>query len=753
MRRAAPTAYPGGVDAARWELLKDLFAAAEALPAGERAAFVDTRCGDDAELRAELLSLLGEVDAPVAGALDEDAAAFFSGPLAPEAGGGLVGATAGPFRLTQHLASGGMGEVYLGERAGDFHQRVAVKVIRPGFDTGSLLRRFLGERQALAGLEHPNIARLVDGGRLETGSPWLALEYIEGQPLTRWAEQQDLGVEARLRLFLEVCAGVDYAHRRLVVHRDLKPANILVTADGTPKLLDFGIAKILDPELLPEGEQLTVAPLQAMTPEFASPEQVRGEAVTTASDVYSLGVILYRLLTGEQPYDFPTRAMRDIEAVVCDATPPPPSRRAELGRWGGDLDAIVGMAMRKEPERRYSGVAALAEDLQRCLDGLPVRARPDSLGYRAAKFVRRNRAWVAAGALAAGAAVAGLVGVLWQAEIARQEGVTSTRVGQALVGLFREGDPWASEPGDTPVRVFLERNGAQVLAGLEDDPRVQGELFAVLGEVFTRLEIQEEAERLLEEAAGRPLDDEARGEVLHWQGILLRRRGELGAAEATHREELALGLERAGEDSLAVVHALNALGNVLVMAGGERWAEAEEVWTRARSIRERLYGAASAEVAESVGNLAFLDYRRGLAAQAEGDEEVAEAAFARALASFEASIAAYRAAHPGGHPDLATALNNLGMVLLQRGEDGARERIQEALELRLALLGEDHPHVAVSWNNLGQADWVAGDVAGAAEHFARALAVAEPRLAADDAQLVQYRENLAAAREALAAED
>ncbi|MBC8328438.1 MAG: serine/threonine protein kinase [Planctomycetes bacterium] len=730
----------------RWERVKELFAEAEALPAEERGAFVAAASGEDDELREELLSLLDAHRGVAVRALDADAAAYFSGPLEPGAEGSLVGERAGPFQLERHLASGGMGEVYLGQRVDDFEQTVAVKVIRPGFDTGSLLQRFLSERQTLAGLEHRNIAKLVDGGRLANGSPWLAMEYIDGHPLTRWTEERDLDTAGRVRLFLQVCAGVDYAHRRLVVHRDLKPANVLVTADGTPKLLDFGIAKILDPEASAAGPELTVAPLLAMTPEYASPEQVRGETVTTASDVYSLGVMLYRLITGVQPYEFPTRAIRDIERTVCDDEPAPPSRVGELGRWAADLDAIVLMALRKEPERRYPSVGAFADDLSRCLDGLPVLARPASWRYRTGKFARRHRAGVAAAALVSAAAVAGLAGILWQAGIARGEAETSGRVAEAMISLFQEGDPWESDPGDTPVRVFLERNGAQALAGLEDDPRVQAELSAVLGEVYTRLEINDGARQLLEQALGRGVKPETEAEVLHWLGIVSRRQGDLAGAERLHRQELALSQRVRGRESREVVHALNALGTVFAKSPEGRWEEAESVWSEAMEIRERLFGPASAEVAESVGNLAFLRFSRGVAGREAGEEGAAQAHFDQAVQLFERAIAAYAAAYPAGHPDLATALNNLGMVKLRLdAADEARPLIQAALEMRLELLGEDHPHVAISWNNLGLILYQEGDFAGAAKAFGQALAIAEPRLGGSAAEVSQYRDNLAAA--------
>jgi serine/threonine protein kinase/tetratricopeptide (TPR) repeat protein len=406
----------------RFERLEGLFHQALPLDPDARAALLARECGDDAALRAEVERLIGA---------HERAAGFIQAPAAMlrgvGAGDGLMdGRRIGAFRVVRELGRGGMGAVYLAERAdGGFAQRVAIKLIKRGMDTDHVLARFRAERQILASLDHPNIARLLDGGSTPDGLPYLVMEYIDGQPIDAFADARVLPVADRIRLFLQVCDAVAYAHGQGVVHRDIKPLNILVTAAGVPKLLDFGIAKVLHDAA---GEVTsTVTGLRLLTPDYASPEQVEGRHATAASDVYSLGVVLYELLTGRSPYRLPSRAPQDLAAAVCTAEPERPSaavtRAPENGEQArprrrdsldhpalpgavtarqlnrllrGDLDTIILAALRKDPARRYGSVAAFAADLRRHLEGRPVIARSDGLLYRAGKFARRNRVGVAA---------------------------------------------------------------------------------------------------------------------------------------------------------------------------------------------------------------------------------------------------------------------------------------------------------------------------------------------------------------------
>src|SRR5262245_4976818 len=413
----------------RWEQIQSLYYAAREGDLGLRAALLDEACAGDESLRLEVESLL---------ASDEQAGDFLNTPamkiateeIAEERARSLVGRQLGHYRLLSQLGAGGMGEVYLAARADDqYRKQVAIKLVKRGMDTDNILRRFRQERQILAALDHPNIARLLDGGVSEDGLPYFVMEYITGAPITEYCDSHQLSTEARLKLFRQVCAAVHYAHQNLVVHRDLKPGNILVTEEGAPRLLDFGIAKVFNPELASPTLDLTAPEMRLMTPEYASPEQVRGEPITTASDIYSLGVVLYELLTGHHPYRTGNLPPSEIIRIVCEKEPEKPSviigrveeipgpdgprpitpesvSRTREGQQEklrrqlvGDVDNIVLMALRKEPERRYSSVMQFSEDIRRHLEGLPVIARKDTLGYRSAKFLQRHKAGVAATAL------------------------------------------------------------------------------------------------------------------------------------------------------------------------------------------------------------------------------------------------------------------------------------------------------------------------------------------------------------------
>lgn len=423
-----------------------------------------------------------------------------------------IGSRLGPYRLVELIGRGGMGEVYQAERADDhYHSRVAIKLVRVDHDASRVAWRFRSERQILAQLEHPNIARLIDGGATEEGVPYLVMELIAGQPIDVYCEQRHLTVTQRVRLFLQVCAAVSFAHQRLVVHRDLKPGNILVTADGTVKLLDFGIAKLLENEPETQADtrnsDMTATHVRVMTLEYASPEQVRGDPITTASDVYSLGVVLYRLLTGRSPYREDNAAERAVE-ILSDSSPSKPStavdetqvrpmpagsgpqadnsRKRMKRALKGDLDNVLLMALRKEPERRYAGVDQFAEDLRHYLDGMPVRARGDSLRYRAAKFMSRHKYAVAAASLGAIALVAGIVTTTWQARIAAeqtriaQEEVRKQRAVQSfLTALFEKNtrlQPDALKARNMPVHELLVAASDRVLHEFTDAPAVRMEV-------------------------------------------------------------------------------------------------------------------------------------------------------------------------------------------------------------------------------------------------------------------------------------
>jgi tetratricopeptide (TPR) repeat protein len=397
-----------------WSRLEDLFHRAAELPAPERAVFLDSACAGDAALRAEIESLLHN-DAPPGTGLHEAIQQEAQGLAQDE---WLIGRRIGPYRITGVIGEGGMGAVYEAVRDDDqYRKQVAIKLVRHGLETEALLRGFRAERQILASLDHPYIARLLDGGATADGFPYLVMELVAGVPITRYVSGHGLSLEARVHLFQKVCDAVEYAHQSLVVHRDLKPANILVTQDGVPKLLDFGIAKLLNP-LDEDGTATRIAP---WTPDYVSPEQVRGAHITTRSDVYSLGLILFELLTGERAQISDSSSPATLERSICEVEIPRASSKAPRAlahRLAGDLDTIIAKAAQKEPERRYASAADLSEDLRRYLDGHPVRARKVSAAYRTSKFLRRNWLPVGAATVAVLGLAAGAIGFAWQARVA-----------------------------------------------------------------------------------------------------------------------------------------------------------------------------------------------------------------------------------------------------------------------------------------------------------------------------------------------
>jgi len=480
----------------RWRRIDDLFHRVLALPDAERDAFVAEAAGDDPALLAEVGRLLRAHRAAGPGFLDTPADAR---ELAEDDTASLAGRQIGVYRLIHEIGRGGMGSVYLAERADrQYEKRLAIKLVKRGMDSDSVLRRFRAERQILASLDHPNIARLLDGGTTDDGHPYFVMELVEGLPIDKYAEVEGLSVEARLELFRQVCAAVSYAHQHLVIHRDLKPSNILVTADGTAKLLDFGIARILD-DSHPDTPS-TVTALGLMTPEYASPEQIHGHPTTTLSDVYSLGLILYRLLTGSAPYRFENRSPEELIRVIGTVEPARPSTTGTgTRRLRGDLDNIVLKALRKEPARRYASVDQFAEDIRRHRAGLPVIARPDTVRYRATKFVQRNRAAVIGAALVFVTLVAGIVATTWQAyralqqeRIARTEQARAERRFQELRKLARTvifdyHDAINQLPGATPVRERLVKDALTYLDGLSRDAGTDTALLSELGNAYERM--------------------------------------------------------------------------------------------------------------------------------------------------------------------------------------------------------------------------------------------------------------------------
>jgi eukaryotic-like serine/threonine-protein kinase len=478
----------------RWQEAEYLFEAAADLQPEERARFLGDVCAQDAELLREVEDLLAadrKNGEGILAAVEREAQSLFGLE-------GVMGSRIGAYRIVGEIGRGGMSTVYLAVRDDDqFQKQVAIKLIRFGMDTEDVLDRFRHERQILADLEHPYIARLLDGGAAPDGRPFLVMEYLIGEPLDAYCRNRDLGLRERCRLFLKICEAVSFAHRNLVVHRDLKPGNILVGADGTPKLLDFGVAKLLAADT-GSGLTATAVAIRPMTPEYTSPEQFRGETITTAADVYSLGAILYELLSGQRPHRFSSYGLREMERVICEAEPIRPSECARLsavpwrGQLAGDLDAIVAKAMRKEPALRYASVGHLAVDLERYLEGWPVQAHQGDVSYRARKFLRRNRAAIAVGGLLAVTLLAGATAAALQARRAERERRLAEDRLEQIVALSNRSLSDVSAlmeriPGAIPARTELIGSTLALLEKLAKDTGSNWPLRIALAKTYLRM--------------------------------------------------------------------------------------------------------------------------------------------------------------------------------------------------------------------------------------------------------------------------
>jgi serine/threonine-protein kinase len=734
------------MDPGLWRRVEELFHAALERQGEERRRFLAEACADRPALLAEVEGLLAAETGAQEGWIEEairGALALADGDAPAEE----IPARIGPYRVLRPLGRGGLSDVYLAERVEEgVRVEVAVKVVRRGLDTRDVLARLRRERWILARLDHSNIARLLDGGSTESGAPYFVLEAIDGEPIDRYCEGRQLDIAARLELFRDVCAAVAHAHRNLVLHRDLKPSNVLVTPAGVAKLLDFGIAKVLDPEHPEEAPPTrTAAGLRLFTPAYASPEQVRGLPLTTATDVYSLGVLLYRLLTGRSPYQVTGRHAEEVERSVWEADPPRPSAAVtdprRRRRLAGDLDTIVLKALRKEPERRYASVEQLADDLRRHLAGLPVRARPDTAAYRLSTFARRHQRALAAAA--AGLVVAAsLVGfhtlrLTEERNRARVEASSKARVLEFLVSLFEESDPSRSRGRDLTAREILERGAARIGEGLGDEPEARATLLDVLGRVHQSLGLYDTAEEQLREALR--LRTAALGgehpEVaasLNTLGDLLYERGDTEEAERLVRDALEIRRAAFGPAHETVAESLNDLA-ALALARGEV-ETAEELLGQALALRRGLFGDDHPRTAASLRNLAAVLH------QGKRDLAAAEPLYREALAIQRRRL-------DGGDPQVAVTLVNLARLLDELGDGAAAEPLyREALAIQRRALGAAHPDVTWTMNNLGVLLVRLGRREEAERLYRQALA-AVPQGGGDPRIATALRDNLAALAE------
>jgi eukaryotic-like serine/threonine-protein kinase len=643
----------------QWVKLKEVFNRALQLKGEERIAFLENNCDKDPILLNEIKSLL--LAHETSGAIDHSPDQLKTSVLSHLKSHGMIGKRIGAYCITGELGYGGMGTVYLGERAdGKFSQKVAIKLLRNIFTSEEQTRRFIAERQILATLNHENIARLYDGGITNEGQQYFIMEYVEGQPIDKYCNDKKLTYRERLNLFLDVCDAVHYAHRKLIVHRDLKPGNILVTNEGKVKLLDFGIARILNTsEILSNRMQVTPTGLLPLTPNYASPEQVRGELITIASDIYQLGIILFELLTCQRPYDVTNKTPSETERLICDEEHLKPSQilskhhdlkgekrekyynlsvlpdqsklRKLRRRLQGDLDTIVMQAIRKEPIRRFDSVEQFAADIRRYLSGRPVSAHPDTWTYRSRKFIQRHRLGVLAMVSVILLIIVYAITITWQSKItqaalheARKEKIKSKQVVEFMMGMFEAGNP-AESRGSTLTANDLLKRGIEKAEALSDQPEVQAEMFDVAGNVYRNLGEYQKALPLME---------------------------------------------------------------------------------RTLEIRSSLLSSSHPDVAKSHFNLAAVLHDLG--------------EYRKSFEHYSAAADLFRSIPGYESPEYATSLHNLAVA---SHNQMAIDDIRKALRMRLELLGPDHPDVGESYLAIGNYYLQENDYYNAENYFATSLAL------------------------------
>ncbi len=816
----------------RWHRIESLFHQADALAGEARARFLAEACGGDDSLRQRVEALLAaETD-------DLDSVAGLLSPAPPgDERGSVRGSTRGsgagaeqgaepgaaprislgaawgmddepvperigPYRILRQLGRGGLASVYLAERAdGTFRKHVALKLVRRGLDTGDILQRLRQERQILARLEHPNIARLLDGGSTDDGRPYFVMEYVEGLPIDEYCRRNRVKLEDRLELVRAVCGAVHFAHRNLTIHRDIKPTNILVTAEGTPKLLDFGIAKVLEADGSPSTWEMTrhdTRPgMRFLTPAYASPEQIRGELLSTATDVYSLGVLLFRLLSGAAPYDLDDLPFHRIETLLSDGAVPRPSQRlsaesmaaagfAEISlqrlrsRLRGDLDTITSVALRMEPERRYGSAEQLAEDLWRHQRGLPVSARPDRWTYRAGKFVRRHRRGVAAAVVMVTTLTAVVTTFSYRlveerdravraSSRAETEAAKASRVTDFLQQIFEVSNPSRSLGESVTAVELLNRGAAQIEKGLDGEEEVQASLMEAIGQSYAGLGLVPEADGLLQRslAIRRRLfepPNEALASSHDHLGELEITEGHYEEAERHFQEALRQRRLLFGPDDPRAAESLADLGAVAHILG--RLTEAESLYRQALALLEVRPGPRDQQTLLVQSNFVTLLYDRGRLEEAEelgtrvralqrevlGENHPDTISTEVTLAAVQVAAGRYEQAEPllralwerqrkllgDHHPDVALAANNLAAALFHLGRyDEAAALYRQALEVQTEVQGRRHMKTVATMLNLADLEARGyGDDGAARKLYEEALALRRDLVAAGSPELV-----------------
>ena len=702
----------------KWDQVKELFTLAVERGPEERSDFLRQACAGNESLRSEIESLLSSFDGAATFLEDCPAADLLSAQSRA-----IAGKRIGAYRILREIGHGGMAVVYLGERDDqNYRKQVAIKMVKPGIDTEPILQRFRNERQTLAALDHSNIVKLLDGGSSEDGAPYLVMEYVEGLPIDEYCDLHQLSIDDRLRLFGQVCSAVQYAHENLVIHRDLKPGNILIAKGGVPRLLDFGIAKLLNPECL-QTPLVTRTDWRPMTPEYASPEQIRGHAVTTATDVYSLGVLLFELLTGHRPYRSAGQSLLEMERLVCETDPEKPSavinRReekvsadgntrtaltpesvstqrgvhpAELRRrLRGDLDTIVMKALEKDPKRRYATASELSADIGRHLSHEPVLARPASTTYRARKYVRRHPVGVTV--------AAGLVLLLagfaatqsFQLRRITRERDRANWVTEFMEGMFKVSNPSEARGNSITAREVLDKASKDIDMGLSHDPELQAQMMQVMGDVYRDLGLFPRAQILYQRSADirrRVLGPENAETLRSIDGLawVLTQQGHPAEAEKLQRETVDTRRRVFGVENLDTLKSMSNLG--WTMDREAHYAEAEKLDREVIDIRRRVLKTDDRDTLATMNNLgATLSHEGHYAESEQWKRETLD--LRRRLEGPE-------------HPDTLLSMNNLAAILYREGHYAEAQKLQrETLDLQRRVLGPEHPDTLRSMNNLG----------------------------------------------------
>ncbi len=725
--------------------IKILFEQLVELTPEKRESFLDENCKDNPELRNELLSLLKSYER------SNDfleVASIETGSDENEIQNPFIGKHIGPYLIESEIGLGGMGIVYAGIRDDkEFEQKVAIKIIKHGFTSEYFLKRFQRERQTLANLKHPNIARLLDGGKSSEGLPYLVMEFIDGIPVTDYCVENNLSIKEKLNLFRLVCDAVQYAHRNLVIHRDIKPGNILVDKEGSPKLLDFGIAKLLDEDFVNPDESLTQTGIWLLTPEYASPEQIKGEKITTVSDVYSLGVIFYQILTGEQPYKSTNNSPAAISKIITEGKFVLPSERVKKTETGdsivneipkesrprrekqlkngdkishylkGDLDNIVLKAMHKDSSRRYSSVEQFSEDIRRHLTGLPVIAQKDTAGYRLSKFIQRHKVGFVTSVVFILFLIASIIAIAWQANIAEEErDIAKTesekfeRVNMFLQEMLSSVNP--EEIGrDVKVYDVLEKAAVNVQTELKDHPVIEAAIRRTIGNTYTNLGEYDRAKEHLEKAL--ELNEKIYGKEskesainLYDLGFYYHWIGELKIADSLYNKSLLIFRKTLKEPTRDLALTLN--GCALIQSDLGNYSKAVKQFEEALKILEEKFGKKDDDYASIMNNLAITTHSLN-------DLDKAEKYYLEAQKIFIELLGEKRT-------EVASTYNNLAFIYLDKNDfKRAEENFHKSYQLKLELKGEDHPDVGLAMMNLGNVEFRMGKFIEAENHFISAI--------------------------------